>query len=294
MKLERYDLIIGILVTVMWGCNFVVIELGLQELDPFALTFLRFLFCAFPAIFFVKKPQDVSWLAMCLYGIIFGCGLWWTVNFAMYNGLSAGMSSLFLQFSAFFTIALSYLFFKEKVSLTQFLGAVISFIGLSMVIFFTSEKSTLIGIMLVLLASIAWAVCNLIVKTTKPKNMLAFIIWTSLFSAPAVLVMTLITKGFEPFANLDEIMNAKAWFSVLFQAYITTILGYMAWNNLMKKYPATSIAPLSLLVPISGIFSSWLFFSDVITVDKGISMFVVLVGLAIFINSARITAIFNK
>ncbi len=294
MKLERYDLIVGILVTVMWGCNFVVIELGLQELDPFALTFLRFLFCAFPAIFFVKKPQGVSWSSMCLYGVIFGCGLWWTVNFAMYNGLSAGMASLFLQFSAFFTIALSYLLFKEKVNLIQSLGAVISFIGLSMVIFFTGEQSTLVGIVLVLLASVAWAVCNLIVKATRPKDMLAFIIWTSLFSAPAVLVMTLITKGFEPFANLDEIMNAKAWFSVLFQAYITTILGYMTWNNLMKKYPATSVAPLSLLVPISGIFSSWLFFSEVITFDKGISMFVVLVGLGVFINSARITAIFNK
>ncbi|EEP7736497.1 EamA family transporter, partial [Salmonella enterica] len=52
---KRLDLFVGFLVTVLWGANFAVIELGLRDLDPFILTFLRFTFCAFPLVFFIKK-----------------------------------------------------------------------------------------------------------------------------------------------------------------------------------------------------------------------------------------------
>ena len=104
---KRIDLFLGFLVAVLWGGNFAVIELGLRDLDPFVLTFLRFAFCAFPLVFFIERPRNVSLINIALYGVIFGVGLWWVVNFAMHSGLSAGLSSVFLQFSAFFTILLS-------------------------------------------------------------------------------------------------------------------------------------------------------------------------------------------
>ncbi len=293
VRLKPFDLFLGILVTVMWGCNFVVIGWGLQVLDPFVLTFLRFVFSAFPAIFFIKNPVGVSWPVMAVYGVIFGCGLWWTVNFAMYYGLSGGMASLFLQFSAFFTIGLSYLLLKELVNGVQITGSIISIAGLCMMIFVSGGSSTLVSIGLVLGAAFAWSICNVIIKIKRPSAILAFVVWTSVFSAPGIFVMTLLVKGFEPFVRMIYSMNGKAWFSVLFQAYITTILGYWGWNNLMKKYPASVVAPLSLLVPIAGISSSCLFFYEQIGLYKGIAMVMVLSGLTLFMNSHRFKALFS-
>ncbi|ECJ2543969.1 EamA family transporter [Salmonella enterica subsp. arizonae] len=290
---KRLDLFVGFLVTVLWGANFAVIELGLRDLDPFILTFLRFTFCAFPLVFFIKKPEGISLISIALYGVFFGVGLWWVVNFAMFNGLSAGLSSVFLQFSAFFTIVLSCFFLGEKINKIHISGIVTAFVGLIMIIHFSEESSTIKGVFFVIIAAMSWAVCNIIVKLTRPANMIAFIVWSSLFSAPAVLIMTVYVKGWGVLSIPDDITVGSS-FSVLFQAYITTVVGYMIWNNLMKKYPATEVAPLSLFVPVSGVITSYLFLDERLSVQQLISVIVVITGIFIFLNSARIIKLMNS
>ncbi|CAE6866284.1 putative amino-acid metabolite efflux pump [Paraburkholderia nemoris] len=294
MNMKRSDLIIGALVTIMWGANFSVIEMGLKALDPFTLTFLRFLCCAVPAIFFVPRPKEVEIKYLALYGTLFGAGMWWVVNFAMYNGLSAGLSSVFLQFGAFFTIILSRIIFNEKINSVHVAGMTLSVIGLIAIFLLSHEPSTTIGVGLVLLAAGSWAVCNIIIKSQKPKNMIAFIVWSSAFSAPAIFVMTVAMKGVSPFVEIKDNLTRPAVVSVLFQAYITTILGYMVWNNLMKKYPSSEVAPLSLLVPISGMLSSYFFFGEYINKYRLIAIVVVIVGIGVFMNAGKILALFKR
>lgn len=294
MKLTKKDLLAGVLVTVIWGANFSVIGLGLKSLDPFLLTLLRFTFCAVPLVFFFKKPEHITYSTLIAYGVLFGAGLWGVVNIAMYNGLSAGMSSVFLQFSAFFTIIMSRVFLKEPINFAHSAGMTFSGIGLFMILYFSEQASTTTGILLVLLAALSWSVCNLIVKIKKPEQMIAFIIWSSLFSVPVLVGITLLFKGIQPFYTLVSDFTWEAGFSLFFQCYITTVLGYWIWNNLMKKYPASVVAPLSLIVPVAGILTSWLFFDERLGIAQGVSIFLVFIGIAIFINSAKITLFFAQ
>ncbi|EDW8110051.1 EamA family transporter [Salmonella enterica] len=74
----------------------------------------------------------------------------------------------------------------------------------------------------------------------------------------------------------------------------TTVVGYMIWNNLMKKYPATEVAPLSLFVPVSGVITSYLFLDERLSVQQLISVIVVITGIFIFLNSARIIKLMNS
>lgn len=280
-RLDSKALLLGVATTILWGCNFVVIDVGLKQLDPFLLTFLRFFFCAIPAVFFIKKPKEIAFKTLFVYGSLFACGLWWVVNFAMYQGLSAGLASLFLQFSAFFTIIFGVVLFKESIHKVQVIGVILALIGLIFLItnvYYQGYSSTVLGIFLVLLAALSWAICNIIVKYNKPSDMVAFIVWSSLCSLPALFVMTVMIKGMQSFIDLPSQMNINAWFSVLFQAYITTILGYMIWNNLMKKYPVSLVAPLSLCVPISGILASYLLLNEVMNGAKFVSILIVRFG----------------
>lgn len=288
MKLGKLDLFAGVLVTVVWGCNFSVIELGLMYLDPFALTLLRFTFCAIPLVFFVRKPKGISYATLALHGTLFGAGLWWVVNLAIHEGLSAGLSSIFLQFSSFFTIILSAIFLRERINSAHIAGISASCSGLILALCSSSEQSTLTGILLILLAALSWSFCNLIVKINKPHDMLAFIIWSSLFSTLAIFLLTITWKGIDPIKSLASHMTWSAAFSILFQSFVTTILGYMIWNNLMKKYPTTVVAPLSFLVPVSGILTSVIFFEERLSSLQLIALTLVLVGISIFVNSHRL------
>nr|WP_255321906.1 EamA family transporter [Francisella halioticida] len=74
-------------------------------------------------------------------------------------------------------------------------------------------------------------------------------------------------------------------FLVIFQAYITTIFGYKIWNNLMKKYSAITVAPLSLIVPISGMLCSYMFFDEKLTYIEIIAACIILLGIVLFFSS---------
>lgn len=281
-------LLLGVLVTVIWGSNFSVIEVGLRDLDPFLLTGLRFTFTALPLVFFLRRPRDVPMAFLVAYGVLFGVGLWWVVNLAMAKGLSPGLSSLVLQFSAFFTVVLSGLFFRERIGVSQCVGMVLAGGGLALVIGVTRGASTTLGIALVLVAALSWSACNMIVKRHKPKDMLAFVVWSSVFSAPVLFALTWLQHGTAPFMALLHGVAPAAAGSVLFQAYVTTIFGYKVWNDLMKTYPAAQVAPLSLIVPVSGIATSYLVFNERFDAAVWLGVVAMLAGVAVFVLGARI------
>ena len=56
--------LLACLVAVLWGLNFVAIDIGLhadgQEVPPLLFVALRFVLVVFPLIFFIRKP-DVGW-----------------------------------------------------------------------------------------------------------------------------------------------------------------------------------------------------------------------------------------
>jgi len=281
------DLLLGVLVTVIWGSNFSVIEVGLRDLDPFLLTALRFLMTALPLVFLVRRPANVPLTVVAVYGVLFGAGLWFVVNLAMSQGMSPGLSSLVLQFAAFFTLLLSAFFFAERIRLPQMIGMALAVGGLFLVIGNSEGASTTSGVLLVLLAALAWSACNLLVKRYRPADMLAFIVWSSAFSAPVLLLLTGMVRGAGPFLALGHGMTFAAVGSILFQAYVTTIFGYFVWNNLMKTYPAATVAPLSLLVPVSGIATSWLVFGERFPVGVWMGIVVLLMGVIVFVMAPR-------
>ncbi len=276
-------LFLGVLVTVIWGSNFSVIEVGLRDLDPFLLTGLRFTLTAFPLVFVLRRPRDVPLMALAGYGVVFGAGLWWVVNLAMAKGMSPGMSSLVLQFSAFFTVLASAIFLRERMKVAQVVGMLLAGSGLCVVITNTPGTATTTGVALVLLAACAWTVCNLIVKRYRPADMMAFVVWSSLFSAPVLLGLAFVDRGSAPFVHLVRDVSWTAVGSVLFQAYVTTVFGYMVWNNLMKTYPAAMVAPLSLIVPISGMATSYLAFDERFSAGVWLGVLVMLLGIGVFV-----------
>lgn len=280
--MQTKDFFLALMVAIIWGTNYSVIGIGLKHLDPFLLTAFRFSLCAFPLCFFIKKP-NIKINIIAIYGIIFGIGLWGIANLAIFVGLTPGTASLLLQFSAFFTIILSSFLFKERIKSIQYIGMIIAILGLIFALYFRNEKSSLFGGILIIIAAFSWSLCNIIVKKYKPVEMISFIIWSSIFSAPPLFIITYLTKGNSPFLNLIHSLNYQAIFSIFFQAYITTLLGYWIWNMLVKKYEATLIAPISLLIPIFGILSANIIFNEDVGFYKIISTILILIGIYIVV-----------
>ncbi|AYQ57379.1 hypothetical protein MS2017_1705 [Bathymodiolus thermophilus thioautotrophic gill symbiont] len=274
------DLSLGVLVAAIWGVNFSIIKLGLLTIDPFILAGLRFSLVAIPLVFFIKRP-NIPLYVLAIYGLLFGFGLWGVVNLSIYVGMSAGLASLLLQFTAFITVVFGRIYFKESLSKNQYLGMLVSILGLLYIVSSSDGNTPLLSIVLIFSAAFAWAFSNVIIKKYKPANMFSFVVWACLFSPIPLFIMTFILKGADPFVTALN-TNYVGVFSILFQSYITTLFGYYIWNSLLVKHPVSLVAPLSLLVPIFGLLGSYLIFEEVVNIEKIIAFLVVMFGLVIF------------
>ncbi|MFT2098113.1 EamA family transporter [Marinomonas sp. 2405UD66-6] len=273
---------LGLLFALMalWGFNFSVIKLGVNEIDPFLLTALRFSFAVFPLIFFIKKP-DVPWRYLMAYGVSFGVGVWGMTTLSIGAGLSSGMASLLLDMSAVSGVFVGWYFLNEKITRNKLLGTVLALLGLVLIIYSEGGAVTAKGLALVLAASVFWSVNGLIVKRANTTSIFAFNIWGMLFAPLSLLLLAVFFHGSEILTNLPSQFTEWALFSVLFQAYPTTLLGYWFWNKMIMKYSISSVAPMTLLVPVFGILGGAVFYDEVVGVNQVVATVLILAGLFI-------------
>jgi O-acetylserine/cysteine efflux transporter len=254
-------LLVAVAIAAIWGFNFVVIKTGVHEVPPFLLTGLRFLFSAVPALFFISRP-NVPIKYLLAFGFVLGVGQFGFLFLAMKLGLSASLASLVMQLQAPFTIFFASVFLAEVPLRRQLLGAAIAFAGIALIAYKRWSGPDLVPLVLCLIACAGWAGANIVAKLAKPDNTLAFVIWSSLVSPLPMFILSFI---FEDHAALAHALLHPSILSVAALLYLvlaSTLFGYGAWNYLLKLYPAGTVAPFSLLVPIFGILSGVLILGE--------------------------------
>jgi O-acetylserine/cysteine efflux transporter len=173
------DICLAFLVVMIWGLNFSIIKIGLEELPPILFSALRFALVALPAVFFVPFPKTSIWNVVGV-GVFLGVLKFGCLFVAMKSDASAGLSSLLLQAQVFFTIGFSVLFYKEHITKSQLLGVVIASMGFSLFFVNAGQNITYLGLILILLAAFFWSISNLIMKKIKDVNLLHFMVWVCL------------------------------------------------------------------------------------------------------------------
>ena len=271
---------LALLITAIWGLNFSIIKLGLATLDPNLLAALRFTLCAIPAVFLLPRP-DVAWHYWVVYGLLFGVLQWGAVYAGIYFGLSAGLASLVLQMAVFFTMAGGVFFFSERVTAPMLLGTAVAFSGVALVFLYADGQATVLGLVLVVIGAMAWAAANLVVKRAKPSNMFGFMVWSSVVAPIPLLALSWVFAGPQRMVQSLAHIDSTAIFSILFQVYPTTLLGYAVWNSLLKKYPVSVVAPMTLFVPVFGMLGSVVVFGEALPGYKWLAMACILAGLLI-------------
>ncbi|WP_160064953.1 EamA family transporter [Psychromonas sp. L1A2] len=289
--MKKNDLILGILIMVVWGLNFSVIKLGVNEIDPLLLTALRFTLATLPAIFFVKKP-DVSWYYLIVYGWLFAIGIWGMATWSIQAGLSAGMASVLLQMNVVFGLFLGYFLLKESLPINKIIGSGLALGGLLLSLTVTDGSVTQLGLMLILFAAISWSLASITVKKAGTKQVFAFSLWAMAFAPIPLFLIVYFQSGSDAFVQLSTQFNDRVIFSVLFQAYPVTLLGYWIWNRLLVTYPLTTVAPLTLLVPIFGLLGGVLFYQEEVGMIKLVASLCVISGILIgFVNVRKLKKI---
>jgi O-acetylserine/cysteine efflux transporter len=105
----------------------------------------------------------------------------------------------------------------------------------------------------------AWAAGNLVAKRAGRVDMLGFMVWSSLYAAPPLLLLSLLIEGRQALVHDLAAAGPGVWAAVLWQSLGNTLFGYGTWAWLLARHPAATVTPLALLVPLFGMgASAWL------------------------------------
>lgn len=290
--MKRKDFILALLVVIIWGANFTVIKLGLGGVPPMLLVAFRYTLVAFPAVFFVKRP-NISLKNLLLYGFTVGVGQFACLFYAMHIGMPAGLASIITQLQAFFSPILGYFLLKEQIKAKQLAGFIIGALGLFVIgLASTTDHISSIplpAILLTICAPIFWSISNIVAKTASQKarnknenlDMLSLVVWASLVPPIPTLILALLMDSPASIINSISNLNIMSIFSVLYLAFASTLFGYGFWSILISKYPLNKISPLSLLVPITGLLTARIVLQEELSRLQWMGVFIIILGLVV-------------
>jgi O-acetylserine/cysteine efflux transporter len=271
---------LALAVVAVWGTNFVVIKLALGQMPPLLFATLRFLVVVLPMVFFLPRPT-VPWRNLAAYGLLIGVGQFGLLFVAMNGHISPGLASLVVQTQVFFTIGLAMLMAGETLQRVQWLALTLGAAGLAVIVLHTDGNTTPLGLGLILLAALSWAGGNLVSRDAGRINMVASVVWSSLFAVPPLAALSLWFEGWDALVAGLQQADAFTWAAVAWQAWGNSLFGYAAWGWLLARYSAATITPMALLVPLFGMGSSALWLGEGLPGWKLLAALLVMLGLAL-------------
>lgn len=273
-------LLLAVAVVAVWGTNFVVIKQALLHLPPILFAALRFALAFLPAALFLPRPA-VSWRNLAQYGLLIGVGEFGLLFLAMHGHISPGLASLVIQVQVFFTIFLSMRLNGERVRPMQWLALSVASAGLIVIATHTDGSTTPCGLLLVVAAAACWAGGNMVNRHAGQVNMVAYVVWSSAFAVPPLFLLSLMFEGWPAISTGIVNADADTWAAVLWQTIANSLFGYAAWGWLLGRYPAATVSPMALLVPVFGMAASALWLGEPMPAWKMIAMALVMTGLAL-------------
>lgn len=279
-SLSLRHLLLALAVAAIWGSNFVVIKVALIHLPPLLMAALRFALAAFPLALLLPRPR-VSWANLALYGLTIGVGQFGLLFYAMDHDISPGLASLVIQAQVFFTVGLAMVVDGERLRPFQGVAALIAVAGMWVIARHTDGQTSVLGLLLTLGGALCWALGNMASRAAGPVDVLAYIAWSSLFAVPPLLLLSLGLEGWPRIATGLAGADLLTWSAVAWQTVGNTLFGYGAWAWLLARYPAATVTPFALLVPVFGIGTSALLLGEPLPAWKLLATGLVLAGLAL-------------
>jgi drug/metabolite transporter (DMT)-like permease len=284
----------------IWSTGFIVARYGMPYAPPFTFLLWRYFFsilCFLPwiALARVSWPQDrrqvlhLSVTGMLMHAGYLG-GVWAAVKAGMGSGLSSLIVGIQPVLTAIWLSTLSRSAGQGSVSRRQWLGLLLGFAGLVMVVSRKFVQGTPLDH--VTPANMAWAVAALLSITTGTLYQKRFVQPCDVRTANTVQLMAaaLVTI---PLAALEpegmqwngQLMGAMAW-SVLGLTLGGSSLLYL----LIQRGAAATVASLMYLVPPTTAAIAWLLFDEQITALTLLGTAITAVGVSLVVRPAAAPA----
>ncbi len=268
------------LLSLLWGYNWVVMKVGLQNAEPFTYSALRNLV---GAVFILSvaavlrrplRPQAV--VSTALFGLFQTAG---SAGLAMWAVQMGGVGKVsFLTYTMpFWLLLIAWPVLREPVRGFQWVSVGLALPGLILVL----EPWNLRGLassFLAIGAGISWAIASLIVKHLRARRdiePLSFIAWQGIFGSIPLIAVALLT------AESIPTWNASFISALVYSAVPANAVAWVLWLYALRRLPINTAGFGSLAVPVVGVLAAWIQLGERPGALEGLGMAFIVVSLAV-------------
>lgn len=270
-----------VLINGIWGFNIVAIKLSVDRFPPVFLSFLRFLIVGLAVLPWLRvRRGEMRWL---LTAAICGGGLQFALMFSGVK-LSGNMSSVAIasQLGVPFATLLSVALLGERIRWRRWLGIALSFTGIVVLAFSPDVFASAHGLIMIVAAAFIGAVGLVAIKRVhelEPLELMAWLAWASL---PFLLPWSLLIED----GQLESLRQAGAtgWGALLYSAVLASLFAHTAYFALVRRYPVSSVAPVTVLAPLFSVLFSVLLLGDRLDWRMVVGGLMTLSGVAVIVT----------
>lgn len=273
-----------ILMSAIWGYNWVVMKQVLQYVAPFDFAALRTLFGALALFGLLAVTRRSMKLVALRQTLVLGM-----LQTAVFTGLiqwavvagGAGKTAVLVYTMPFWLLPLAWWWLGERVRGLQWLAVAFAAAGLVMVFEPWSSRGGTLSSVLAVAAGATWAMSAVVVKRLRRDvavDLLALTAWQMLFGALALCLVALVvpSRPIEP--------TAYFFGALAFNALFATGLAWLLWLYVLQHLSAGMSGLSALGVPLIGVLSGWLELGERPSGAEASGM--VLIGIALLVVSS--------
>jgi len=251
----------------LWSSAFITTKPIIDNSDPFSALAFRFFFVAVGFyLFSVYSKQSIiikkkNLVESVLSGVLFHGFYLGGVFYSISIGMPTGIAALIVTLQPVLTNALSGPILGEKVTLKQWIGVLLGFIGAALVLGFDiGSEIPLLGLVATIVALVAITTSTIWQK--KLSNNLSLSV-SNFYQALGgcvfhILIIILFAKPYIVFSQTFIIAMSHQIFLVSFGAF--TILMFLIKNN-----SASKTVSIFFLIPATSALMAWLFLNESLT-----------------------------
>lgn len=269
-------ILLTVLALLAFAGNSVLCRLALNDniIDAASFTSIRLFSGAIFLLLLIsinvhKSPQKIinikagSWLSALFLFIYAGA-----FSYA-YISLDTGTGALILFGSVQVTMILSDIFKGKKLLLAEWLGLIIAFIGLVILLMPSASAPSLTGFLLMAISGIAWGFYTLAGRGSK----------TPLVDTTNNFLRTLPFIGLLMLLTLSNIeLSNQGILLAIISGTVTSGLGYAIWYSALSGLTVKHAAIIQLSVPVIAAIGGVIFSNETINIELITSSFLVLGG----------------
>jgi drug/metabolite transporter (DMT)-like permease len=275
----------------LWATGFIGGKLGLPYAEPLTFLMIRFitvLLILIPLAFILRAPWPSgrkAWAHTAIAGLLLHAGYLGGVFSAIHLGMSAGVTALIVGLQPVLTALLAAAWFKDKVTRTQWLGLLLGFFGVALVVSGKLHMNTTdikpFGMALLALASIT---LGTLYQKRYCQN-LNLLSGTVIQYATCLMLYAMLAPALE---TMKVQWTGQFIFALGWLVIVLSIASIMLLYGLIRRGAATQVTSLFYLVPPTTAMMAWLIFGETLSVWALLGMVVCGAGVALVVRQPTV------